>query len=63
VAAHRRDQQYLGIAPRRVATEVQQLAERLAQQDLFVDRDGLAVDLGRRQAEGGLAVVAASAAR
>ena len=42
----------------RVAMEVQQLAERLAQQDLLVDRDGLAVDLGRRQAEGGLAVVA-----
>ena len=37
--------------------EAQELAERLAQQDLFVDRDGLVADLGRRQAEGGLAVV------
>ena len=57
VAAHRRHHQHLGIAPRGVAMEAQQLAERLAQQDLFVDRDGLVADLGGLQAERGLGVV------
>jgi hypothetical protein len=33
---------------------VEQLAERLAQQDLFVDRDDRAVDLGEAQANSGL---------
>ncbi len=57
MAAHRRHHQDLGIAFCRIAMETQELAERPAQQDLFVDRDGLVVDLGNLQAESGLAVV------
>jgi len=36
---------------------MQQLAERLAEEDLLVDGHDLVADLGRLQAEGGLAVV------
>ena len=57
MAAHRRHDQHLGIAPRRITAEAQKLAERLAQQDLFVDRDGLVADLGGLQTERGLGVV------
>ncbi len=57
VAAHRRHDQHLGIAMRGVAMEAQELAERLAEQDLFVDRDGLVADLRRLEAELGLGVV------
>ena len=54
VAAHRRHQQNLGVAPRRVAVEVEKVAERLAQQDLFVDLDVLVIDEGSFQAKCGL---------
>ena len=57
VAAHRRHHQHLRVASDGVAMEVEELAERLAQQDLFVDRDGLVADLRGLQPERRLAVV------
>jgi len=57
MAAHRRHDQHFWIASCGVAMEAHELAERLAQQDLFVDRRGLVADLRRLQAELGLAVV------
>ena len=56
MAAHGRHDQNLGVAPRRVPAEMQELPEWLAQQDLFVDRDGFVADLRRVQPEGRLGI-------
>ena len=57
VTAHWRHHQNLGVAPRRVTMEVEKVAERLAQQDLFVDLDILVVDEGGFQAKRGFAEI------
>ena len=60
MARHRRNQQHLRIVSPAylgfVTLEVQQLAERLLENDLFLDRNGQTVDFGFGQAELRLAI-------
>jgi hypothetical protein len=58
VPGERRDHEHLRIAPRRVALEVDQVAERRLETRQFAHRHGPAVDLRGREPEGRLGIAA-----